>query len=64
MQLQRNFPYDLRNLENLNLEFCNLEILKTTKFLKYPDTINIENANLDMFKWMNLHDFEIQPVEL
>jgi hypothetical protein len=36
----------------------------TAKFIKYPDTIDFENLDLAMFSWMELHDFEMQLVEL
>ena len=36
----------------------------TTKFIKYPDTVDLENLDLTMFDWMELQDFEMQLVEL
>ena len=40
------------------------KIKDTAKFIKHPDTVNFDNLDLAMFSWMELHDFEMQLIEL
>ena len=52
-------------LEQFSVRFVQFRKFEdTTKFMKYPDTVDFENLDLTMFEWMELQDFEMQLVEL
>lgn len=52
-------------LEQFSLRFVQFrKFEETAKFMKYPDTVILENLDMETFDWMDLRDFEMQLVEL
>ena len=52
-------------LEQFSVRFVQFRKFEnTTKFIKYPDTVDFENLDFTMFDWMELQAFEMQLVEL
>lgn len=41
----------------------NSENWKRLKFIKFPDSIKMDELNLQMFSWIDMDDFEMQLIE-
>ena len=39
------------------------ELEETAKFIKFPDSIRLEEVNLQMFSWISMDDFEMQLID-
>ena len=39
------------------------ELEETAKFIKFPDSIKLDELNLQMFSWIDMDDFEMQLIE-
>ncbi|XP_063856091.1 protein FAM200A-like isoform X1 [Scylla paramamosain] len=39
------------------------ELEETVKFIKFPDSIKMDELNLQMFSWIDMDDFEMQLIE-
>lgn len=39
------------------------ELEETAKFIKFPDSIKLDELNLEMFSWIDMDDFEMQLIE-